>query len=77
MEQFITVEFAAVLLMVCEETVRRWIRRGRLPAFRAGARGRYRIPLSALQPAQAIMLRGLEGKQRNGGQESGPDSPRE
>jgi excisionase family DNA binding protein len=49
MEQFLTVEYVAALMLCSPLTVRRWIQSGKLPAVRVGKRGRYRIPLSALQ----------------------------
>lgn len=53
---FFTVEDTAALLMVHPETVRRWCRAGKLPHFRAGRRGRLRIPATALVVVEQQML---------------------
>jgi excisionase family DNA binding protein len=60
MEQYLTVEYAAAMMLCSPETIRRWVRAGKLPAFRAGRRGRYRIPLSALRPEMMLADLGRE-----------------
>ena len=59
---YFDVEDTASLLGVHPETVRRWCRAGKLPHFRAGERGRLRIPVSALLTAQRHMVLKLGGE---------------
>lgn len=50
MDPYITVKEAAALLDCCEETIRRMIRDGKLPAARLGRT--YRMRLKHLLPAE-------------------------
>ena len=62
-EQWYTVEEVAERVKVSQETVRRWIRRGRLQAvLLGGTRLGYRITQSDLQR----FLQGSRGEQRRG-----------
>ena len=54
----VTTEEVARRFAVCTESVRRWARSGRIPAFRAG--GQYRYDLAAVE--EALRLR-WEGQQ--------------
>lgn len=47
-KMFVTPQQAADILGVTDETVRRWVGAGRLPAKRVGPSGRYRILRSDL-----------------------------
>lgn len=47
LEEELDVAQAARAAECCEETIRRKVRQGELPAERAGQRGRYRIPRAA------------------------------
>lgn len=61
LEQCVSTEYAAALLMVTPTTVRRWIKAGRLPAFRVGKKGRYRIRVSDLQAlSNERLLKGID-----------------
>ncbi len=53
-----TTEEVARRFRVCGESIRRWARSGRIPAFRAG--GQYRYDLAAVE--EALRLR-WEGQQ--------------
>ena len=46
--RYVDVPTAAEHFACSDETVRRWIRAGHLPAVRFGKRGTFRIPLSVL-----------------------------
>lgn len=61
MEQYVTVAFAASMMLCTPTTIRRWIRAGKIPAIRVGERGRYRIPLMALlaQDKDRLLLEAL------------------
>ncbi len=48
-ERLLTVAEIADLLQVDEQTVRRWIRQGRLPAHNFGGKAGYRIQRKDLQ----------------------------
>jgi excisionase family DNA binding protein len=47
-EKLLTVAIAAKRLDVCTETVRRWVKAGRLPSLRYPS-GQFRIPESAVE----------------------------
>lgn len=51
---FLSVPEAAALLRVSPDTVRDWIREGRVRAWRIGPRGRYRISVASLNEYVAL-----------------------
>lgn len=55
--ELLTVREAADILRVSEESVRRQVRAGKLPAVRTTAEGRMRIPRSALTPSRMDRIR--------------------
>ena len=61
---WLTAEQAAELLQVHPETVREWLRRGKIPGGRAGPRGNWRIQRRGLEAA--IQVNGNEIAQARG-----------
>ena len=66
-ERFLTVAEVAALLQVDEQTVRRWIRDGRLVAHRFGGKAGYRIQRADLQ---VFLAKTREGGEPEEGKEA-------
>ncbi|MDI6854528.1 MAG: helix-turn-helix domain-containing protein [Deltaproteobacteria bacterium] len=61
-EQYLSTAYVATMMLCSPTTVVRWIKAGKLKAVRVGKRGRYRIPMSALEALTMQPIGAGEGR---------------